>query len=400
MKRSPPTRSLRGITILDAEPKSTPDAADESPAARKTRERTAGNRLLPKLLLSAFSTIVLLGILEAAAFLWERGQAAGPYAWELVASRRIELVEFPAPGYTLLAPGSGGEWGGIAVAVNSHGLREAEFTSDKPEDAFRILNLGDSIAMGWGVAYEETYGRLLQEMLGAGAPGSGRFEVINAGVPGWNLENELAWLIAEGLELHPDAVILDLTLVNDIYGENALDRNNRPAPVEWLDAHSYLFPFIRVQTQFLESRLQGRERIPVLSPPTNARSYFPLDAAAERWDELWDLILEIERAAASQGIPLVLVMFPLEFQVIDDGFPTTPQQVFLARAGEAGIPIVDLLAVFRKACAEKPDGPCELEDRYLFADLWMHPSPLGHRLTAETLLPVLVELFTRIQTGG
>ena len=348
-----------------------------------------------KILVALAAPLLMLALIEGGAFLWERGQANGPYAWELVASRRVELVEYPdpAPGYTLLTPGKHYEWGGIEVEVNAHGLRGPETPLVKPLGTLRILNLGDSIAMGWGVAYEQTYGHLLEEALAAGVDPGTQVEVINAGVPGWNLENALAYLLAEGLAFSPDAVILDLTLVNDIYGRNALDRDRRPALIEWLRANTYLYPFLSIQMQWLEARANARDRIPVINPPTEARSYFPLDPESEKWDEIWSLIAEIERTVAEQGIPLFLVLFPLEFQVVDSAFPTTPQEVLLDRAGQAGIPIIDLLPILREACVGKPGGACELEDRYLFADVWMHPSVEGHRLTAGSLLPVFVEIF-------
>jgi phospholipase/lecithinase/hemolysin len=53
---------------------------------------------------------------------------------------------------------------------------------------------------------------------------------------------------------------------------------------------------------------------------------------------------------------------------------------------------VDLLPVFRKACQQKPGGACQLEDRYLFADVWMHPSAYGHKLTADAIEPVLADM--------
>jgi hypothetical protein len=46
---------------------------------------------------------------------------------------------------------------------------------------------------------------------------------------------------------------------------------------------------------------------------------------------------------------------------------------------------LDLLPAFQKACQEKPGGACQLEDRYLFADVWMHPSGFGHAVTATEL---------------
>ena len=359
--------------------------------ARETRRFGAG--IFPKLLLSALSLVIMLGALEGAAYIWERGQANGPYAWELVASRRIEIVAHPdpPPGYTLLAAGSRWEWGGIPVEINGNGLRGPETPYAKPPGTIRILNLGDSIAMGWGVAYEDSYGYLLQGLLTGEIPSAGRIEVINAGVPGWNVENELAFLRSEGLRYEPDLIVLELTLPNDITGSNALKKGDRSSVIEWLRAHTYFFPFLSIQASWIEARADGRERIPVLDPPTTPGSYFPVDAGDDKWDAFWGPVAAIAEAARAEGIPVVLVLFPLEFQVVDPDFPTTPQEVLVKRAGESGLPIVDLLSVFQAACAEKPGGPCVLEDRYLFADVWMHPSPLGNRIAAETILPVLVE---------
>jgi hypothetical protein len=59
------------------------------------------------------------------------------------------------------------------------------------------------------------------------------------------------------------------------------------------------------------------------------------------------------------------------------------------RAEEAGIDVVDLLPAFRRACEEKPEAACRLEDRYLFADVWMHPSALGNELTAAEILAAI-----------
>ena len=93
----------------------------------------------------------------------------------------------------------------------------------------------------------------------------------------------------------------------------------------------------------------------------------------------------INRVATEKDVPVALIIFPLEFQVIDDGYPTLPQEVLTARAKEEAIPVIDPLSAFRQACREKPGGACQLEDRYLFADVWMHPSAYGHKLIADEL---------------
>ena len=170
--------------------------------AQQSDARPAGSRpgarLLTKLLISALSVIVMLGLLEGIGYLWERREAEGIYAWELVASRRMEFIAVPTPNpeYTLFEPGKHYEWRGIPVEINSLGLRNPETSYEKPAGVFRILNVGDSIAMGWAVRYEDTYGFQLQTMLNGFSIDGLQIEVINAGVPGWSGQGEAS--AAEG----------------------------------------------------------------------------------------------------------------------------------------------------------------------------------------------------------
>ena len=345
-------------------------------------------------MLAIMSPLLLIGLMEGAAYLWERAQANGPYAWELVASRRMDWVQYrePGSGYTLMQPGSHYQWQGIPVDINSHGLRSPETTYEKPPATFRILNLGDSVVMGWGVRQEDTYGRQVESLLNEDGNRELRFEVINAGVPGWNLENALAYLQVEGLKYEPDLIVLGLTLSNDIKGKSALLADNQPAAIKWLRSNTYFWPFLTVQLRWMNARADGRDRIDVIDPPTDPDKYFPLDPESEQWTEFWSLVTAINQQAKKKDVPVVLLIFPLEFQVLEESYPTLPQEIFMAKAKEAGIPAVDPLTTFQRACREKPGGACQLEDRYLFADVWMHPSAAGHKLIAVQLK----EFLTRI----
>ncbi|HET9905943.1 MAG TPA: GDSL-type esterase/lipase family protein [Anaerolineales bacterium] len=357
----------------------------KTPALSKRAER------LLTVILAVVSPLLLIAMLEGAAYFWERKQANSLYAWELVASRRMVWVQHPEPGagYTLMQPNSHYEWQGISVDINSHGLRGPETTYQKPSETIRILNLGDSVVMGWGVSEENTYGQQLEALLNEDGISKSNFEVINAGVPGWSLDNALAFFQAEGMKYESDVVVLDLTIANDINGKSALLAGNDPQPLRWLNEHTYFWPFLQNQLSWTKARAEGRDRVDTIDPPTNAAKYFPLDPQSERWTERWDTILEINRLAKENNIPIVLVMFPLEFQVIDESYSTLPQELFAAKAEEAGIPVLDLLPVFRQACLQKPGGECQLEDRYLFADVWMHPSAEGNKLTANELAEFL-----------
>ena len=123
-------------------------------ATKVTPTLSKQSEKLLTVMLAIMSPLLLIGLMEGAAYLWERAQANGPYAWELVASRRMDWVQYrePGSGYTLMQPGSHYQWQGIPVDINSHGLRSPETTYEKPPATFRILNLGDSVVMGWECA--------------------------------------------------------------------------------------------------------------------------------------------------------------------------------------------------------------------------------------------------------
>jgi phospholipase/lecithinase/hemolysin len=143
----------------------------------------------------------------------------------------------------------------------------------------------------------------------------------------------------------------------------------------------------------LEARSEGRERIDVIDPPTNPDKYFPSDPESEQWTKLWDNVIAINRLAREHNAPVMVILFPLEYQVVDENYPTLPQELLTARATQSGIPELDLLPAFRKACEEKPGGGCSQRDHYLFADVWMHPSAYGHKLAAAELEPALVGML-------
>jgi lysophospholipase L1-like esterase len=357
-------------------------------------ELTRRKSLLINLALAASSLLCCLGGLEGIARFWEHKQAQGPYAWELVASRRIKLDRFAAssPGYTLMHPEEEYTWQGIPVQINNQGLRGPEVSREKPAGTYRILNLGDSVVFGWGVQYEDTFGYQLQLLLDERHAGEGtKYEVINAGVPGWNMENALAFLKAEGLDYQPDLILLNFTVVNDVYGGSALEGSSQSL-LEWLREHTYFWPFLSVQRHVLLVRLGREEAIPVLNPPEKASAYFPLDEAHPRWDMVWKPIHDMAALANERGSEFLLIVLPTAFQVRDAGYPQVPQQVLGARAKEEGIEMLDLLPLFQQACREAPAGEvCGPEGRYLWADMWMHPSALGHRLMAERILSVLTE---------
>ena len=81
---------------------------------------------------------------------------------------------------------------GVPVSINSHGLRDREYSEMRPADTCRIVMLGDSTTFGWGVPIEQTVAKILERDLNRlAAPGYDHFETLNAGVGNYGTVQEL-----------------------------------------------------------------------------------------------------------------------------------------------------------------------------------------------------------------
>jgi len=93
---------------------------------------------------------------------------------------------------------------------NSLGYRSPEFTLNKPRGMIRIVCFGDSSTFGIGATMEDTWPSQLQAILQAESTSGGlsgpRYEVINAGVPGYTSHQGLQYMRQEIDRLQPDIV--------------------------------------------------------------------------------------------------------------------------------------------------------------------------------------------------
>lgn len=110
-------------------------------------------------------------------------------------------------------PNVKGVWGWSRVSINSRGIRERPLPRRKEPGVTRVMVVGDSFIFGTGLRDEDTFPAQLERILNANSGGR-RFEVINAGVPGYNLTQEIA--LAERLTefYRPDIVLFSL-IYND-----------------------------------------------------------------------------------------------------------------------------------------------------------------------------------------
>lgn len=348
-----------------------------------------GSSLKSGLIISLITLLLCVAGVELVGYIWEQKKAQGHLGWTLVASRRMDLVRHGAAEspYYLFKPNEEYLWEGVSVLINSRGFRTEEFEIPKPPDVYRILNIGDSVAFGWEIHQENTYGKQIETVLNERNDGT-RYEVINAAIPAWTLEVERNFLLQEGLSYQPDLVLLDFTVVNDIYGSGPAISEEQTV-FQWLRDHTYAWPFLTTEARFLLAKQRGPEAIPVLNPPTNASAYYPLDEESAVWDDIWALIIEMQQACEERDIGFIVIVFPTAFQLNSEAHPNVPQRVLERRAAFTDVELLDLLPAYRQACDEAQFGACEGYENMLFADVWMHPNKFGHRLAAEQVTILL-----------
>ena len=102
------------------------------------------------------------------------------------------------------------------VVSNSLGLREREVGLKKEKGRYRVLILGDSFAMGWGVKQEDRFSEVAVKKLRE--QGEEKVEIINAGINSYSPVIELEYLRDKGIQFDPDLVMVLLDL-SDLYDD-------------------------------------------------------------------------------------------------------------------------------------------------------------------------------------
>jgi len=92
----------------------------------------------------------------------------------------------------------------VKITHNNIGTRNKNNVGEKKK--IRILVMGDSFTYGWGVRDEDSYPAKLQKLLGD------KYEVINFGVPSYEIDLVYIRLLEQGFALEPDVIIYGVYL--------------------------------------------------------------------------------------------------------------------------------------------------------------------------------------------
>ncbi len=246
----------------------------------------------------------------------------------------------------------------VTIRLNEHGLRGGA-VEPLPAGGRRVLFLGGSIALGWGVPEDDTVEARLQAMLRR----SGRpVQVLNAGVGNYNAERYVSRFFKELAGLNPTDIVVHYFLrdAEDLPpgGGNVLLRHSEVAVTLWIAYH-------RMVDRSGERSLVDHYRA-------------AYDPGAPGFLRMQQKLKELADFAKSRGIHLYLAMTPDVHNLKDYQFAFVHDT--MRRIAESnGYTYIDLLPAMRGRAAEElfamPGDP--------------HPNALGHQLMAEAIFPVV-----------
>lgn len=129
----------------------------------------------------------------------------GDYIWNTLHQENVEIFRKPShPGMA-----------GFEVKTNSYGLRDKEYSLEKPENTTRIVVIGDSFTYGFGLNRSERYTHILEEKMERKGYNT---EVINVAVPGWGMTSYSKATKEIAVKFKPDIVVIGF------WGEDEISR--------------------------------------------------------------------------------------------------------------------------------------------------------------------------------
>lgn len=273
------------------------------------------------------------------------------------------------------------------VTVNNLGFRGAkDYPLQKPSGTFRILCLGDSYTFGAYVDDNQTWPAQLESVLHEKHP-ERALEVINAGVSGFTIVDELDFVKEQGLRLDPDLVVVafvlnDLAdLTRHVSSREALRRasmQDSESPLGPLKEHLrqtaiynalFLIKAWALKTTGSDPTVQEVDIRHLLKPVYDSETL-------ELFERYKTQLAELKRVLDQRGTPLVMMIFPY-WEQISQGATDQAQRRLADITRELRIPTVDLLLPYRRY---------DPHARKFFHMPWdHHPSARGYRTAAREL---------------
>lgn len=290
---------------------------------------------------------------------------------------------------------------GVRRGIGPHdrrGLRRPDLPLKSKGKALRLLSLGESTTYGAGLAWDETYSHLAEQLLRAhGHP----IEILNAGTRTWSTLQSLRYLQQVADDLQPDAVLF-YHEINDFLpttwramkapGAGITDKETMTSAARSLLApvlrHSL---FIRRARAWFALRMLGSDSAATLedrAPKVDAHTYALLpDKQAGEASFMVNLnplvrVPDADRAEALAELAEFTQRRGIELLIVHPAYPVSKSHRCLLTDFAKGryLPLLEAEDVFLAAATRR--GLNKMD--FFQADPF-HPNAMGHRVLARSI---------------
>ncbi|MDZ4701761.1 MAG: hypothetical protein SH809_18760, partial [Rhodothermales bacterium] len=255
--------------------------------------------------------------------------------------------------------------------TNQWGMRDKEYSKEKPDGVYRMAMLGASYEQGSGVTEEETYEALVETRLNAELAGGAYagYEILNFSVGGYSPVQNLVVAEKKAFDFQPDLVFYAIHSTEKrrmLMQVERMIKQQREISYPYL---SELFARIGVSHEMTQSELR--------------RLLDPHGEEILKWS-----LEELNRKCIERGIPLVVLYVPTTEEINELDPERAPDLLRILE--ETGIPTLMVDEPYR---GRTPD---EVQLRP-----WdTHLSKIGHEAVAERLYEVLIANDSLVKLGA
>lgn len=268
--------------------------------------------------------------------------------------------------------------------INNHGFRGKDIETKKEKETFRIVAIGDSITFGNHLNERDVYTSLLEGYLNKGDLNR-RFEVINAGVGGYNIWQYLETYKEKVRPLSPDLVIVGICQNDfevagpyrmDLFGMVRGDIDTETPKGLFGNLAIYRIASNGMKMFSVKREGKGEDTVKMIAP-----------TLAGRWTDGSVPLDELVKIARNDNMPILFLIFPYKFQIKENY--SYSDEKFIEFMKDNSISNIDLLDGFRS----------NSQELYVKGD-YVHPNELGHNITAGLIYSFLASNGQITGDGG
>ena len=253
---------------------------------------------------------------------------------------------------------------GVDIAINNSGFREDIPTTQKTGNEKRIVFVGSSITMGWGVPYDSVFTTRIEKQLNKMNEGLS-INVINTGIGNYNSVLH-AILIENKIDsLQPDQVVLHY-FINDA---EELAAGTQNVFVKYF--YSVAYYYIRIKQTLHSSKNQYKSMGEYYSDLYMENS--------KGWLEAQKAIVKIKNLCDSKNINFLVLIQPDLHNLADNSLQKKCHETIKGFFIKNDIKFQDLFDSFQKELEENP------------RTIWVnkddpHPNSKGHDIIFNSLI--------------